>query len=226
MPSRADADDVLETGRVERLRGDEATFGDEDREVQQVGLLRGDRRERRTHVGLALGDGLLRDDLTTESCELVGEDLLKGLCVGAAVVDRGRRLGALLVERQLGNGLALERIAVRGAEVAGVGRVAILGGQRRAGVRRRDGGQAGVGQRLDAADGLVGAGGADEADDRGVGRQLLGGRRATFGRAQAVLGGQRDVMVEKLAALVVDRDLDTALGVHTKGRSAPERTPQ
>ena len=55
---------------------------------------------------------------------------------------------------------------MRRSGVARVCRVAILGGQRRAGVRRRDGGQARIGQRLDAADGLVGAGRADEADDR------------------------------------------------------------
>ena len=174
--------------------------------------------ERRAHVGLALGDGLLRDDLTTEGGELVGEDLLEGLGVRAAVVDRGSRLDALLVERPLGDGLALERVAVRGAGVAGVRRVAVLGGQRRARVRRRDRRQARIGQGLDAADGLVGAGRADEADDRGVGRQLLGGRGAAFRRAQAVFGRQRDVVVEKLAALVLDRDLDAALRVLTKGR--------
>ena len=40
---RADADDVLEARGLERLRGDEATLGDEDREVQELGLRRGDR---------------------------------------------------------------------------------------------------------------------------------------------------------------------------------------
>ena len=52
------------------------------------------------------------------------------------------RLASLLVECELGDGLALERVAVRGSQVAGVGRVAILRGQRRAGVRRRDRGHA------------------------------------------------------------------------------------
>ena len=109
---RADQHDVLEARGLERLRRDEAALGDEDREVEDLGLRRGDLGQRRAHVGLALGDGLLGDDLAAEGVELVGEDLLECLGVRAAVVDRGG-LGALLVECPLGNGLALERVAVR-----------------------------------------------------------------------------------------------------------------
>ena len=145
----------------------------------------------------------------------------EGLGVGAAVVDGGGRLEAQLVVHELGRGLALERVAVGRSEVARVRRVAIRGGQRRAGVRRRDRRQAGFGDGLDAADGLVGAGRADEAR-RGCCRPPASGRgRAALGRAQAVFRGQQDVVALERAAQVVDGDLDALLGVLTQGRIGP-----
>ena len=138
----------------------------------------------------------------------------------------GRGLEPQLVVDELGDGLALERVAVRGAQVARVRRVAVGRGQRRARVRRRDRGQAGVGERRDAADGLVRAGRADEADDRRVGGELLGRGGAALGRAQAVLRGQLDGVIRAAC-----RPSSTAISTPVSASwpsdaSAPERTPQ
>ena len=185
------------------------------------GRRRGHRLERGAHVRGALGDGLLGDDLAAERLELVREDLCEGFGVAAAVMDGGGRLDAHLVERELSGDLALEGVVVRRSGVARIRRVAILGGQRRAGVGRRDRRQARFGDGLDATDDLVGAGGADEPDEGAVGREL--GRRggAALGGAQAVFRGQLDVVTLERAAQVVDGDLDALLGVLTQGRIGP-----
>ncbi len=177
---RSDLGHVFEAGHFCRLRGDEAALGDEDRIVDHLRIRGRDGRQDRLHVGRAFGDGLLNGDGAAELLEFVHEHLLQGLGIGAAVVDgrRGRQLEFIVDE--LGHRLALEGVAVRRAQVAGIRRVAVRKGERRAGVGWRDGGQARVVEGLDAADGLVGAGRADQPDQRGVSGQLLRRGRAAF----------------------------------------------
>ena len=125
------------------------------------------------------------------------------------------------VIRELGDGFALEGIAVGGAGVASIVGTAISVGQNRAGVGRGDGGQTGVGERSDTADGFVGAAGADEADEGRVTRELGRSRGAAFGGATSVFGGQEDIVTEQFPALVIDGDLDAAFGVFTEGAIGP-----
>ena len=142
-------------------------------------------------------------------------------------MDGGGRLHAELVVDELGCGLALERVAVRRAQVAGVRRVAIRVGQRRPRVRRRDRGQACGGERRDAADGLVRAGRAHERDDRLVGCELWAAVAPPAGvhRPSSVVRGSR--VPRTLPVQVVDGELDAVLGVLPErrvgaGEDAPE----
>ncbi len=209
--------DTLETGHIAHLGGHITTDGHEDRVVDELGTGRGNGGQHGFHVGGVLGNGFLGHDRSTEFGEFVREDLLEGLGVRGTIMDGGGLGDLQEVVRELGHSLALEGIAVGGAQVAGIVGAAVGGGQSRAGVRRGDGGQAGVGDRGDTAHGFVGAAGANQANERGVGGEFGGRSGAAFGGAAGVLGGQQDVMTEQLAALVVNGDFDAALGVFTQG---------
>ena len=77
--------------------------------------------------------------------------------------------------------------------------------------------------RLDATDGLVRAGRADEAHEGAVGREL---RWPPWRRPRACTGRplrQLDVVALERAAQVVDGDLDALLGVLTEGRVGPRQ---
>ncbi len=68
---------------------------------------------------------MIRIAVIADTHDRVPPGLLERLAVGRAVMDGRGVLQAQLVEHELGDGLALERIAVRGAQVAGEVRRAV-----------------------------------------------------------------------------------------------------
>ena len=180
------------------LVGDVAAGGDEDREVDELGLAGRDLGQNRPHVGVGRGDGFLGDDGPAQLLELLGEHRLQLVGVDAAVVDGGRGLGAQLLDGELRGDRALHLVVVGRAEVAGdmlrgIGEV----GRR---VGRRDHRQPGLlhddGNRRAGGAGAVGA---NHGDDCLVGRDLGGGGLPTFGGAAIILTVELDGVTEDFA---------------------------
>jgi hypothetical protein len=106
-----------------------------------------------------------------------------------------------LVLDELGDGLALESVAVCRAQVARVRRVARRIGQRRARIRGRDGGKARCRQGGDTANRLIRAGRTDERNDALVCGKLGRRRGATGRRAEGVLRRQADGVAEQFLSV-------------------------
>ena len=148
--------------------------------------------------------------------ERLSKNGLKAICVGAAVVDRGRRSRAELLVSKLCRHGALELVVVCGAEVTGVVRP-IWSGQRLVCVGRRKHDHPGLTEYHASRHCGTRAVGADRSDDSRIGCDPGRRRLAALGVAQGIFSGELDLMPEDVASLL-DRDLNPPDRVIAKER--------
>ncbi len=209
---------LFEAGHFLCLAGEMAAGGDEDREVDELGLAGGDLGQHRAHVGVGRGHGLLGRDGAAQLFEGFGEHRLQLLGVDAAVMDGGGFLDTQFFESKLGRHGALDLVVVGGAQVAVILLAALGVGQVRGGVGGRHRGDAGLPEDRCARSGSAGAVGADGGDDGRVGGELGGRRLPAFRVAAFILAAQLDRVAEKLAALVLNGEFNAAPGVDSQRR--------
>ena len=117
----------------------------------------------------------------------------------------------------LGCNGALDLVVVGGAQVARVV-IGVAGlGQVGGGVGGRNGDEAGLREQGLGRAGFAGARGADDGHDRVVRGQLGASSLARTGIAAAVLTIELDVVVQDLAAGIVNGDLNAVAGVDAQG---------
>ena len=83
----ADQGNLLEAGRVLRLTQDLRSRGDEDREIERLGLFAGDAGQQRMHVDVFRVDRLLRQHRAALRLEVFLRRESEPTRIGAAVVD-------------------------------------------------------------------------------------------------------------------------------------------